>query len=432
MANILIRNPYYHSGSATNALSAVLTLSIDGTQRYEVTKNTDSSNNVFFEISELVRDYLSINYGNNEVANGNFANGSTNWTKTENGEVAIANGVATFSNTSELTKIEQSNVFIDENYYEITYEITEKTSGNLRIPRFINDTNDGVDLVTTVGVHTIRGKAYNTTLTIKRQGDPTNLSITNISVNGGYNSQVAAVSGSIIFYLGLNGSGSAVGGANIAISDNAFDGYKEFFEVSDGKPQIPNNTNLISNTRLYVPKNVSGLIPNTTTNGAITYTEFSSTATSITINNTLFTITRIGECKYNPIRVTFVNKFGALQDIYFDMKSVEGLNVKRDSFNRSLFSTTDGSYGIGSHQKKTFNVLAKEVITLNTGFVDEGMNEPIKQLLLSEQCWITINGVQFPVIPTDTSKTFKTSVNDRLINHTIKFDYAFDLINNIR
>jgi len=430
MANILIRNPYYHSGSATNALSAVLTLSVDGTQRYEITKNTDSSNNVFFEISELVRDYLSISYGNNEVTNGNFANGSTNWTTT--GDVGISNGVATFTGTDELSQIQQSGVFVDENYYEVTYEITEKTSGSLRIPKFVNDTDNGLDLVTTVGVHTVRGKAYDTNLKIKRHGDPTNLSVTNISVNGGYNSQVAAVSGTIIFYLGLNGTGSAVGGANIAISDKAFDGYKEFFEDSDGKPQIPDNTNLISNTRLYVPENVSGLIPNTTNDGAITYTEFSSTATSITINNTLFTITRIGECKYNPIRVTFVNKFGALQDIYFDMKSVEALNVKRDSFNRSLFSTTDGSYGIGSHQKKTFNVSANESITLNTGFVDEGMNEPIKQLLLSEQCWVTINGIQFPVIPTDTSKTFKTSVNDKLINHTIKFNYAFDLINNVR
>jgi len=52
--------------------------------------------------------------------------------------------------------------------------------------------------------------------------------------------------------------------------------------------------------------------------------------------------------------------------------------------------------------------------------------------MLSEQCWALIEGKILPITPTETKKTYKTSLNDKLINHTVKFDYAYDLINNIR
>jgi hypothetical protein len=69
---------------------------------------------------------------------------------------------------------------------------------------------------------------------------------------------------------------------------------------------------------------------------------------------------------------------------------------------------------------------------MNTGFVDEGMNEVIEELMLSEQVWVRIGAIIYPINVEETSHTYKTSVNDKLINHTIKFKYAFDLINNIR
>jgi hypothetical protein len=78
------------------------------------------------------------------------------------------------------------------------------------------------------------------------------------------------------------------------------------------------------------------------------------------------------------------------------------------------------------------NVLANEDITMNTGFVDEGMNEVIKELLLSEQIWANIDNRIYPVNVTESNHTYKTSVNDKLVNYTIKFEYAFHLINNIR
>jgi len=60
----------------------------------------------------------------------------------------------------------------------------------------------------------------------------------------------------------------------------------------------------------------------------------------------------------------------------------------------------------------------------------------MKQLLLSEQVWMTKTIDTRPTILPVNVKTqslqYKTSVNDKLINYTIDFDYAFDKINNIR
>jgi hypothetical protein len=175
---------------------------------------------------------------------------------------------------------------------------------------------------------------------------------------------------------------------------------------------------------------VGGSIPFFDTTG-LSYSAFNDTATSITVEGTVITINRICESKFNPIKVTFVNKYGAFQDIYFDKKSTEEVKIKRDSFTRNLASL-NGSYSIHSHSKKVLNVLANEDITMNTGFVDEGMNEAIKELLLSEQIWANIDNRIYPVNVTESSHTYKTSVNDKLVNYTMKFEYAFDLINNIR
>ena len=57
MANIALRSPQYKTKSASSSANSIqLTLSINGTVRYTINKN---SNNGIFEISELCRDYLT-------------------------------------------------------------------------------------------------------------------------------------------------------------------------------------------------------------------------------------------------------------------------------------------------------------------------------------------------------------------------------------
>ena len=66
--------------------------------------------------------------------------------------------------------------------YKLSYEILNHTSGALRAPRFgVNDHN-GIDLPVNLGINTVTGSAFNSELAIKRHGDPTTLSLTNVSV----------------------------------------------------------------------------------------------------------------------------------------------------------------------------------------------------------------------------------------------------------
>ena len=122
------------------------------------------------------------------------------------------------------------------------------------------------------------------------------------------------------------------------------------------------------------------------------------------IKTDVINVETLQECKYEPKKVTFVNKYGALQDMYF---------FYRD-----------------------FNVSAKESVTLSSGFLSEEYNEVFKQMMLSEKVWvtnITEDGEQVLPINVKTDFiTYKTSLNNKLVEYTIEFDKSFDTINNIR
>ena len=47
------------------------------------------------------------------------------------------------------------------------------------------------------------------------------------------------------------------------------------------------------------------------------------------------------ECKYSPKKVTFINKFGALQDMYFFKKSVEKMTVKKETYKSNILTGID-------------------------------------------------------------------------------------------
>jgi hypothetical protein len=141
------------------------------------------------------------------------------------------------------------------------------------------------------------------------------------------------------------------------------------------------------------------------------------------------------ECKYEPKKVTFVNKYGALQDMYFFKKSVEKMNVKKESYKSNILDS-NYAYNSSNHVYRDFNVVGKESVTLSSGFLSEEYNEVFKQMMLSEKVWvtnITDDGEQVLPINVKTSNiTYKTSLNDKLVEYTFDFDNSFNVINDIR
>ena len=139
--------------------------------------------------------------------------------------------------------------------------------------------------------------------------------------------------------------------------------------------------------------------------------------------------------RYDPIKVAFVNKFGALQEMWFDKKSIESINTKSQQYKASVVDFSNFTYNTNAHQMRTLSLIGNESIVMNTGYIDESQNDLIRELMLSEQVWMTEpTGDQnvLPLKPKTQSVQYKTRVNDRLVNYTIEFDMAFDKINNIR
>ena len=248
-----------------------------------------------------------------------------------------------------------------------------------------------------------------------------------LTYDGTYTSQVVVMSGVVTFYTGKNGGGDVVGSSR-QFNHIGLEGYSTFKE---GKNlEIADETLLQSNTVMYVPEGAAGYIPYID-EGEIIYQSFNTSATSATVATIPVTIKRTCDPKYTPIKVTFVNKFGAFQDIYFDKKNVQKYTSTSENYKRNIIGL-DGSYSTTRHQSYNKNFSSTESITMNTGFVGEAFDEVINQLTLSAYIWGEIGGEIIPLTIVTTDQTRKTHLNDKLINYTIEFKYAYDYINNIR
>jgi len=141
------------------------------------------------------------------------------------------------------------------------------------------------------------------------------------------------------------------------------------------------------------------------------------------------------ECKYEPKKFTFINKFGALQDIYFFKKQVNKMDVTKESYNTSTLNNTY-TYDRSAHTKRDFNIKGKESFTFSSGYLNEEYNEVFKQMMLSEKVWITnITDTKEQVLPINVKTsniTYKTSLNDRLVEYTIEFENSYNVLNDIR
>jgi hypothetical protein len=132
------------------------------------------------------------------------------------------------------------------------------------------------------------------------------------------------------------------------------------------------------------------------------------------------------EIKYTPVKVSFINKFGVIQDLVFFKKREDSFNTTQQDFKANILR--NGTYLPHTGQKQIINKQASAKVKLNTGFYPEDFNEVFKQLQYSINYWIDDE----PAILTGSNFAFKTSVNDKLINYSFDFEYANPDINDIR
>jgi hypothetical protein len=179
--------------------------------------------------------------------------------------------------------------------------------------------------------------------------------------------------------------------------------------------------------KIDLPGEPSDTKPPSVTTDAITITTEEGETIELDVNF-------IEECKNTPYKVTFINKFGSLQDVWFFGRRLDEANVNRDQYkvNTVQTSATSVFYKTTNGTNKSYNVNSKKSMTLNTGFVCEQYNEVVQQMMQSEYVWIHENNKAYPVNPTDNQISYKNERYDKLLNFTVKFEYAYDELNSVR
>jgi hypothetical protein len=133
----------------------------------------------------------------------------------------------------------------------------------------------------------------------------------------------------------------------------------------------------------------------------------------------------IQECRNQVYVCDFVNKYGAWQREFFFGAANERMDSTATTYN--LLQTDLVDYDILEGQRKEFNANGIDSILLNTGIRDENMNEPLRQLMLSER--ILLNGRPVKIRTRQLAKL--KVINQKIINYQVEFEYANDIINSV-
>jgi len=136
------------------------------------------------------------------------------------------------------------------------------------------------------------------------------------------------------------------------------------------------------------------------------------------------------ECKYTPVIIDFVNRYGAWQREFFFKASNDMFSVENTEYNlMQTFTTNSGvtTYNALEGQRETFNTNGKKSIKVNTGWVYETWKETLKQIMLSERILIDNKPAK---INTKSTELFK-SINTKQINYSLEFEFTYDAINSV-
>jgi len=140
----------------------------------------------------------------------------------------------------------------------------------------------------------------------------------------------------------------------------------------------------------------------------------------------IFTTKFILECenKYKPLLCSYINRLGGWDFITFFKARTQNWEVKNKEY--QLLPDRVNYYPLRG-ESKAFNYEAKQTIKINTGWVDEYYNELIKDLMTSETILLDTKPVKLKTMTTD----LKTSLQDKMINYQIDFEYDYNQINNV-
>ena len=142
--------------------------------------------------------------------------------------------------------------------------------------------------------------------------------------------------------------------------------------------------------------------------------------------------------EYEPIRLTWLNQWGAWDYYTFTMKSVRSTSTNRTTYTQMTGSWNESRYAIDGYKggKKNFRVNSTERIQVNSDFLTEADAVWFEELINSQEVYI-LNGYDStesapyntmtnkyvePVLVTTSSYVRKTLANDKLIQYTFELE----------
>jgi len=151
-----------------------------------------------------------------------------------------------------------------------------------------------------------------------------------------------------------------------------------------------------------------------------------------------------GLCGMESILMSFVNSFGANENMWFLGNNKTSVSTRRESYNRS--TQVFGGYDIDKPQNTALSLTGELNLTLNTGFVNQEVNPAMQEMMLSKNIWTSIpenllgvpayysNGSPYvsPVHIVNQNLVFETDRLTKLINYTVQLKSSVNRFNNNR
>jgi hypothetical protein len=135
--------------------------------------------------------------------------------------------------------------------------------------------------------------------------------------------------------------------------------------------------------------------------------------------------------KYPNIRIKWKNRYGQFDWFNFNMVNRQGFNTIRKTYQPQLGSWQAATLSYNNYDSSTLNYISdsSQTLSVQTDWVSEDYNDIFKELLVTDEAyWIydENNGDLRPITISTDSITFKTGVNDKVIQYGFDFNWGQD------
>lgn len=141
-------------------------------------------------------------------------------------------------------------------------------------------------------------------------------------------------------------------------------------------------------------------------------------------------------CKYESIRIAYLNRMGAYDYFNFIKKSVNTTEITRSNYKANYGYSPmqydnvnqNNAWDYGSYEggTRSYNVNAIETIEANSDYLNEFDALALQELFTSPVCYIQRNGEFEPCVVTEKDYTIQTTDNDKLKQYVVRIQLGHE------